>query len=403
MNLKNLNSKEKKKLAIDSNTSADVLDKLVDIGSPHVQNQVEKNPNTSSKTHLKIQQKRGVRRRIHQSKNSNTSKEVLAELAQDDNEIVRKNIASNPNTPIKALENLINDDSWLVKRKVLFNPNINTEIFKNLVGFIEKYLNSITDKEKIILADNLHTSKGILKKLAYNDCVDIRKRVASNPNTPANVIYKLAKDKKYSVRESVYQNSNSNYCCEKIRIVKNSNSSGDVLKELAKDDDIFIRWEVIFHPNTPKKIIENLIKNVCSDEDFYLIQDERPEWFDEVIEKIVDENCPAEILAGFGKHCDSHMIKELVASNPQIPIELLKKLFDYEDSFYGNFNGAIASNPNTPPEILSELAEDDDPCVRISVARNPNTPAEVLRDMVRDIVDQVRQSVLKNDNFSRYL
>jgi hypothetical protein len=44
----------------------------------------------------------------------------------------------------------------------------------------------------------------------------------------------------------------------------------------------------------------------------------------------------------------------------------------------------LASNPETAPEILRELSQSDDRAIRQAVAGNPNVPIEVLWELMHD-------------------
>ena len=72
-------------------------------------------------------------------------------------------------------------------------------------------------------------------------------------------------------------------------------------------------------------------------------------------------------------------IRYNVASNPNVPVEILEKLL--KDVGHG-----VASNLNAPTEILEKLSRDISDSVRFKVACNPNTPEEVLKILLNDKV-----------------
>jgi hypothetical protein len=55
--------------------------------------------------------------------NPNTQAEVLITLAKDENWGVRRRVADNPNTPPEALISLAKDEYWCVRNAVENNPN----------------------------------------------------------------------------------------------------------------------------------------------------------------------------------------------------------------------------------------------------------------------------------------
>ncbi len=49
----------------------------------------------------------------------------------------------------------------------------------------------------------------------------------------------------------------------------------------------------------------------------------------------------------------------------------------------------LAANPETAPEILRELSQSDDRTIRQAVAGNPNVPIEVLWGLVEDFLHEI--------------
>jgi hypothetical protein len=69
----------------------------------------------------------------------------------------------------------------------------------------------------------------------------------------------------------------------------------------------------------------------------------------------------------------------------------------------------LAANPETAPEILRELSLSDDLAIRQAVAGNPNVPIEVLWELVRDFSDEVVNNplfslvILENPNWISHI
>lgn len=77
------------------------------------------------------------------------------------------------------------------------------------------------------------------------------------------------------------------------------------------------------------------------------------------------------------------LLKELLCelgANPGVAPEILEKLVNSNNY---EVRMAVASNPSTPPHVLAALAFDGSWQVRHKVAANPNTPPEVLKKMFR--------------------
>jgi hypothetical protein len=96
------------------------------------------------------------------------------------------------------------------------------------------------------LAWDLRTPAETLAILAGDEYVDyIRRAVAYNPNTPAEVLVRLARDVDFDIRMGV--------AC-------NTNTPAEALTHLAGDKDGNIRWEVTWNPNTPE-LVKLYLKN----------------------------------------------------------------------------------------------------------------------------------------------
>jgi hypothetical protein len=63
--------------------------------------------------------------------------------------------------------------------------------------------------------------------------------IAKNPNTPPEILARLANDNNWGVR---------------CRVAENLNTSPETLERLANDEDYCIRWHVAFNPNTQQYI-----------------------------------------------------------------------------------------------------------------------------------------------------
>ena len=109
---------------------------------------------------------------------------------------------------------------------------------------------------------------------------------------------------------------------------------------------------------------------------------------------IRNPNIPADILRELAEDKDERMRYE-VARNPNTPIDILMRLAEDVDK---NVRQGVASNPNTPVDILKKLAEDEEKCVRQEVAYNSNTPIDILRKLAEDKYWNVRQGVAMNPN-----
>jgi hypothetical protein len=63
--------------------------------------------------------------------------------------------------------------------------------------------------------------------------------LATNPNTPSEILERLANDNNWCVRSGV---------------VRNPNTPPETLERMANDEDSCVRYWVTFNPNTPQYI-----------------------------------------------------------------------------------------------------------------------------------------------------
>jgi hypothetical protein len=79
---------------------------------------------------------------------------------------------------------------------------------------------------------------------------DVRDEIASNPNTPADILEELleemAKDEDFRIRWIT---------------AANPNTSAYILEKLARDEDGRVRIDAAANPNTPAYILERLAKD----------------------------------------------------------------------------------------------------------------------------------------------
>ena len=112
----------------------------------------------------------------------------------------------------------------------------------------------------------------------------------------------------------------------------------ELLTKLSTHHDMGVRWAVAKSPHTTAEVLE--------------------------------------VLSG-----DSvNLVRALVATNKNTPIECLPKLFEDEKIVKDGLTG----NPNTPIEFLEVMAKDSDKMIRMRVASNPSTPKEVLESLQKD-------------------
>jgi len=128
----------------------------------------------------------------------------------------RIELACSEFTPIETLIKLSQDKSLQVRMAVALNPNTPEDVLRKLAK--SKEFGIFVWKA---VAENPNTPVDVLILLAQNEDWRVREEVAWNKNTPAEVLKKLANDTSWGVRHTV---------------TMNPNTPEDVLRKLAKED-----------------------------------------------------------------------------------------------------------------------------------------------------------------------
>lgn len=92
-----------------------------------------------------------------------------------------------------------------------------------------------------------------------------------------------------------------------------------------------------------------------------------------------NELTPEDVLLILARDKDAG-VQEALAGNRQTPAQVLRRLV-YES---GNVRNALASNERAPKETIQMLAQDKEWSVRIRLAENPQTPVDVVRTLAQD-------------------
>jgi len=94
-----------------------------------------------------------------------------------------------------------------------------------------------------VVAGNPNTPKQVLARLADDTMPGIRRRVAENPKTPPEILMRIAHDEHPDVR---------------LAVAENPNSPPDILALLADDEDVDVRYGVAENPHMPEEILVKL-------------------------------------------------------------------------------------------------------------------------------------------------
>jgi len=200
--------------------------------------------------------------------NPNATPKILAELSKDEIDTVRDTVAGNKNTPADILIELAKDKNMNVRRSLAYNPATPDAILGLLlkdktedvkwaaeeeikdrkeqaeIDAAKEAVSKMSLEERREKAMDLKTSAAVLRVLAQDEYIAIRRKVAENENTPPWVLSELAEDTKDEV--------------VKIRVAHNKKSPPEILIKLSKDNNWYIRSSVAGNEKTPEKVLRNL-------------------------------------------------------------------------------------------------------------------------------------------------
>ena len=233
--------------------------------------------NTPVKILARLSHVRRVRVRASVAANVGASQETLERLSRDPSPAVRRSVASNPQASIKILKRLSGDTNETVLDQFKWNANLPRElaidlavegkifplfsITDGLIDFESQHLrrlvNSDIDQFRFVVATHSNTPVDLLATLADDDgakpgryighWIPIKVGVARNPNTPPDVLKKLAANDSVDIKRSV---------------VSNQNCPQDLLGVLAKDENAAVREPIAEREGCPELIARQLAVDV---------------------------------------------------------------------------------------------------------------------------------------------
>ena len=200
------------------------------------------------------------------------------------------------------------------------------------------------EKNKLIAETRLRrTVRRVIREGAGYDPTDPDFLAAKDPNTPVDVLLRIASNKSPDSKWA------------RKEVARNPNASLEVLEELSGDEtehqNEMLGYYIAKHPNTTPELLQQLASS----------------------ESIVTRNAVAQI--------------------PLTPVAALKQLANDSNE---DVRVGLASNPSATGDILRRLATDQVKYVRIQVAKNPSTPTDTLETLTGDTVATVRNRAKKN-------
>jgi hypothetical protein len=315
--------------------------------------------------------------------------------------------------------------------------NVDTVVLDNIMS---DYRNA--EQETCLnLATADTTSIEVLKQLATDKNAEVRMAVASNPNTPQDILRHLGQEFPDAIVANpifnilLLENPESQFI--RLSLARSSTTSLETLAKLAKLPDEEILCAIAQNPNTPVAILEQLVQHPPQ---IYDYDDPDGTEFDRLFSCIArNPNTPESLLIRLAQH-SSGSVEYAIVENPNTPAAILEKFANWRNS---TMHQAIARNPNAPTAVLEKLAGEQSgeirklvkahpkasdlaiaivdfmeekpgtpihllekfakhssPSVRRLVADHPHTPSHVLELLSLDSAEYVPLKVAKHPNAS---
>lgn len=129
--------------------------------------------------------------------------------------------------------------------------------------------NESSDEQYIMLKNNYITRPEQLAELANSDSYSIRKEVARNPNTPADILKELSRDSAgyYVVGrnpstpvEVLWEYAKDTEDCDRwVAVAENPNCPPEILEYLMHEP--YVQYLVVVHPNTSIDTLKQIVAN----------------------------------------------------------------------------------------------------------------------------------------------
>lgn len=149
-------------------------------------------------------------------RNQNMPAEAIQYLAESPNEYVLSDVAWHRDTPVPLLRKILDkNDTYLIWGSLAGNPNTPVDILERLAQKKNRHTN-------ITLSRNPHTPLPILKVLAKSHDYFVRGTVARNPAIDTELMLQLAKDENDKVRLEL--SFNKSLVSEVVSVLKNDQS-----------------------------------------------------------------------------------------------------------------------------------------------------------------------------------
>lgn len=218
------------------------------------------------------------------------------------------------------------------------------------VGYIFDGINGFYHEAGIPPVKKSSFGEQISRTLVREDVSSDPCFIASDPDTPVDLLLELSNSDNWEVR---------------AKVAGNASTPIDVIRRLSEETDEGVRAHAGRNPNAPIDVLERLASD----------------WSEYVRQYVADNpNAPSNILAILANDSDWRP-RSSVAENANTDVDTMVKLTSDPD---WRVRALLADNPKCPPDVLTVLTTDNNSDVVKRVRNNPNFKPryEVVSDPV---------------------
>lgn len=284
------------------------------------------------------------------------------------------NLAENPDTPDDVLVEMASLNKEHINVCIAKREPLSDRLFSTLVkgnGEENKYIIlTLMDNKSIGIA---HLQSVVDSLISSGSKTDVVERCLSclyeRPDAPKDLLIKGARSNIQALQMSVLQNPNIDADIisilaesekdDVVNAVARSNIAPlSILRTLSKSETLFIR--------------ESVASNVNSD--------------NEILERLANERLS---------------VSSRVAKNPSASPEILRAMFEKDDSFIKQY---IAANLSCPIALMNDIASlpESDPShhnAKLALANNISTPIDILDKLLLEKNDKIIEAVVQNQSY----
>lgn len=293
--------------------------------------------------------------------------------------------AENPNVEPELLRQLAVSDDTAVREAVAANPNTPTEVLLKLAETCPQQFLS-NPVFSLLLLENPNFVADIpyyalINLLKQPELPDFFLASAANHANP-EILYLVAKHPNTSDRalEEMVRRNPKDTPLG-LSIIKRENVSERVLSLLVEYSAIAVRLSLAKNPATSANILAKLA----------IVREANPNFQQEIYLKLAkNPNTPIQVIWGLLKKCD-RKIKQMISQRADLPISIIVEL---AGDFQMHATNSLAENLAIGADVLMELANHPELRVRQMVVRHPNVPQSLLDKAVT--IGELRQYVAEN-------